>query len=121
MNDRMKTWNKRNGGTLISMCWFFHVAAIVFLSVDTCAAAFSLDLPSSKRFIEIFNLGCPDAVNMIPATLTENWPLWVLEPSGIFSRIPDSDGFVNPGSIDTFCQPLDLKPPTLQLAIGVHV
>lgn len=107
----------------VQVGWLFSVMVIGISTFHKNASAFSVDLGPSKPkpYIEITNLASPDAVNLLPASLVESWSTWVLDPSGQFSKIPDSDGFVNPASIDTFFQPLDLKPPMLQLAVGVHV
>lgn len=78
------------------------------------------ELPS-KQFIEIIDLISPETVNKLPASFVENWPTWVLDTKGVFEKIPDSDGFVQPSSVDTLFQPVDLKPPNFQLALGFHV
>jgi hypothetical protein len=56
----------------------------------------------------------------LPTMFTNNWPTWVLERDSL-TKIPDTDGFVNPISIDELWQPLDLKIPDAQLAVGLHV
>ena len=80
------------------------------------------DLPPNKQFIQIANLLSPQAdPQQLPVSIVENWSTWVLDRSGVWSKIPDSDGFVSPTSVDTLFQPVDLKPPQFQLALGFHV
>lgn len=74
----------------------------------------------SKRFIEIVD-SKSSLVDKLPTSLTENWPTWVLDETGSFTKIPDTDGFVPPASVDDLFQPLDLKPPQLRIALGIHV
>jgi hypothetical protein len=78
--------------------------------------------------------------NRLPVSWTQDWSTWVLEttsPSSslvsssaleatghgkrLFVKIPDTNGFVPPSSVDTLFQPVDLKAPTMSLAIGVHM
>jgi hypothetical protein len=88
----------------------------------------SNDPPPSKRFIEIADL-IDDftAPQQLPVSFVESWSTWVLDTKGVWSKIPDgaSDGenagFVSPASVDTLFQPLDLKTPQFQLAMGFHV
>ena len=84
--------------------------------------------------------------NKLPVSWTQNWSTWVLEPmkstttttatatatntqessslggaGDVFVKIPDTDGFVPPSSVDTLFQPIDLMAPTMSLALGVHM
>ncbi|KAL3902975.1 MAG: hypothetical protein SGILL_010624 [Bacillariaceae sp.] len=79
-----------------------------------------------RSFIELIKpfegkLTVPDR---LPASFIQSWPTWVLEENGDLSRIPDEEsgkGYVTPASIDELWQPIDLKRPDLQLALGFHV
>ena len=55
-----------------------------------------------------------------PAAFVSNWPTWILDHDSL-TKIPDTDGFVNPSSIDELWQPVDLKFPDAKLAVGLHV
>lgn len=68
----------------------------------------------SRPFIQL------STQDRLPTTFINNWPTWVLE-RGSLAKIPDTDGFVNPISIDELWQPIDLKVPDAKLAVGLHV
>jgi hypothetical protein len=63
----------------------------------------------------------------LPVSWTQNWSTWIFEAtspplgSSSFVKIPDTNGFVSPSSVDTLFQPVDLKAPTISLAIGLHM
>jgi hypothetical protein len=78
---------------------------------------------SSRQFIELNNPTRSAALqqNRLPASFVETWPTWTLEMDGTITKIPDSDGFVPPTSIDVLWQPIDLKTPELRLSVGIHV
>jgi len=97
------------------------------LLVGYCSA-FSTPEPTQRQFIEITN-PLTAIEDRLPASFVSSWPTWVLDPEtkatnkkyGEWSKIPDDNGFVNPSSIDELWQAQDLKPPTCQLAVGLHV
>lgn len=89
-----------------------------------------------REFIEITNplKSGTKPEDKLPAAFVSDWPTWVLdvsnknkkdqksdETSATWEKIPDSDGFVQPSSIDELWQPQDLKSPQMQLALGLHV
>lgn len=67
-----------------------------------------------RQFIQLANQ------ERFPAAFVSNWPTWILD-QGSLIKIPDTDGFVNPSSIDELWQPVDLKFPDTKLAVGLHV
>lgn len=82
----------------------------------------SADPPTeSRKFIELTKAASlPN--DRLPASFVEQWPTWILDTStSDWMRVPDSDGFVPPASIDELWQPADLKPPHCRLAVGLHV
>ena len=65
----------------------------------------------------------PSLQSRLPSSFIESWPTWILDIDGTITRIPDAsdDGFVSPTSIDEIWQPIDLEPPKMRLALGLHV
>ena len=63
----------------------------------------------------------PSQQSRLPSSFVENWSTWILDQDGSITKIPDDDGFVPPASIDEIWQPVDLKPPQIRLALGLHV
>eukprot|EP00538_Stauroneis_constricta_P011710 CAMPEP_0119553442 /NCGR_PEP_ID=MMETSP1352-20130426/6200_1 /TAXON_ID=265584 /ORGANISM="Stauroneis constricta, Strain CCMP1120" /LENGTH=343 /DNA_ID=CAMNT_0007599861 /DNA_START=176 /DNA_END=1203 /DNA_ORIENTATION=+ len=78
----------------------------------------------ARQSITIVNPLDTRATEALPASFVESWPTWVLLEDGnegSFMKIPDSNGFVNPSSIDELWQPIDLNYPELRMAVGLHV
>jgi len=75
---------------------------------------------SARQFIEISNQ-IKETTDRLPSSFVENWPTWVLDQNGEFMKIPDSDGYVNPTSIDELWLPIDLKQPDIRISLGLHV
>ena len=63
----------------------------------------------------------PSQPSRLPSSFIESWPTWILDQDGSITKIPDDNGFVSPASIDEIWQPIDLKPPQIRLALGLHV
>ena len=65
----------------------------------------------------------PSMQSRLPSSFIESWPTWILDIDGTITRIPDAsdEGFVSPASIDEIWQPIDLEPPKMRLALGLHV
>eukprot|EP00549_Striatella_unipunctata_P002187 CAMPEP_0118683832 /NCGR_PEP_ID=MMETSP0800-20121206/6276_1 /TAXON_ID=210618 ORGANISM="Striatella unipunctata, Strain CCMP2910" /NCGR_SAMPLE_ID=MMETSP0800 /ASSEMBLY_ACC=CAM_ASM_000638 /LENGTH=298 /DNA_ID=CAMNT_0006580409 /DNA_START=655 /DNA_END=1551 /DNA_ORIENTATION=+ len=82
--------------------------------------AFAFSAPESRQFIQIRN---PLAFQQqqLPSSFVSSWPTWVLETNGDLNKIPDTDGFVSPASIDEMWQPVDLRQPELRVGLGLHV
>eukprot|EP00977_Amphora_coffeiformis_P019931 scaffold7667_cov161-Amphora_coffeaeformis.AAC.5 len=61
----------------------------------------------------------------LPVSFTSSWPTWVLDTSkdieNQWHKIPDTNGFVPPASIDELWQPIDLQYPSCRIAMGLHV
>lgn len=75
----------------------------------------------NRQFIQLNNPINSGFKQSIPVSFVQDWPTWVLDEMGELSRIPDSDGFVQPTSVDEIWQPVDLKRPALRLAMGLHM
>jgi len=114
-----KPWKKYNLFHKISsgsVCIGFFLS-FLFLSSITVNG---FPAAARRQFIEISNQikSTPD---LLPSSFVENWPTWVLDQNGDFMKIPDSDGYVNPTSIDKLWLPIDLKQPEIRLSLGLHV
>lgn len=96
-------------------------------------ASFAAPAPI-RPFVELSTIQSNSNVDLLPSTLVTAWPTWILtlspnEDSSTSSpaswyRVPDSssdEGFLNPVSMEELWLPLDLRPPTMQLALGLHV
>lgn len=75
----------------------------------------------NRQFIQLTNPINSDVKQSLPVSFVRDWPTWVLDEAGELSRIPDSDGFVQPTSVDEIWQPVDLKRPVMKLAMGLHM
>ena len=82
--------------------------------------AFSTQPSQQRQFIELTK-ATTLANDRLPASFIAHWPTWVLENDSSWTRIPDTDGFVSPASVDELWQPVDLKSPQCTLAVGLHV
>ena len=95
-----------------------------------------------RPFVELSTINKSSAssnnVDLLPSSLVTPWPTWILTVNSLLSddeedssipaaswyRIPDTSsnqGFLNPVSLEELWLPLDLRPPTMQLALGLHV
>ena len=98
------------------------LSSYFILSVES----FSSSVPPApevlpRQFIELNNPLGSATDQKLPAAFVSSWPTWVLGTDGELSKIPDSDGFVSPTSIDELWQPVDLKRPDVRPALGLHV
>lgn len=95
---------------------------------------------TSRPFVEISSL-IRRPGDRLPSSFVTQWPTWVLRIdddddddddtiAAEWSRIPNHEaqgddasgaGFVNPVSLEELWLPLDLRPPQLRLALGLHV
>lgn len=82
--------------------------------------AFSTQPLQHRQFIELTKAATL-ANDRLPASFIAHWPTWVLKSDSSWTRIPDTDGFVCPASVDVIWQPVDLKSPQYTLAVGLHV
>lgn len=101
----------------------FSVFATVILTqslVDCLSSQGKPDI-EPRQFIQLINPINTRVGQSIPVSFVRDWPTWVLDQDGTFSRIPDDDGFVQPTSVDEVWQPIDLKRPGLKLALGLHM
>jgi len=111
---------------LLCACWTLQLVS----SLSTPPSGSSSTAPITRRpFVEISSvIGSGDR---LPASIVTQWPTWVLSvtdndddepPPHEWSKIPDeSDGFVNPKSLEELWLPLDLVYPVGRLALGLHV
>ena len=115
---------------LLCACWTLQLVSS--LSTPSSSSSSSSAAPITRRpFVEISSvIGSGDR---LPASIVTQWPTWVLsvtqdddddddEQLHEWSKIPDeSDGFVNPKSLEELWLPLDLISPVGRLALGLHV
>lgn len=86
----------------------------------------ALSAPTTARqFIELTNPLKPGGADLLPCSFVSSWPTWVLDnnddDNDLLTKIPDDGGFLPPTSVDELWQPIDLQPPQLRLAVGLHV
>ena len=81
----------------------------------------ALSTTPSRQFIQLTNPLAASVDDRLPSSFVSNWPTWVLDQNGDFSKIRDADGFVSPSSIDELWQAVDLKQPEIRLSLGLHV
>ena len=97
-----------------------------FLSIQSFFFRLVISFSSSpeiinREFIQLTNPINTRVQQSLPASFVRDWPTWVLDKDGTLTKIPDDEGFVQPASIDEVWQPVDLKRPSMKLALGLHV
>jgi hypothetical protein len=111
------------------------LATLTIATSTTSVNAFSTPTPTThhphtipRPFIEFTNpLQKRGIVDRLPASFVSTWPTWVLQIDTTtkgkknWQKIPDSDGFVPPTSVEELWHCKDLKLPQCQLALGLHV
>lgn len=104
---------------VVAICAAFCLQPIYFVS----ALSSSPQAPDvlNRQFIQLSNPIKTNVQQSLPVSFIQDWPTWVLDTDGELSRIPDSDGFVQPTSVDEIWHPVDLKRPLVKLAMGLHV
>ena len=115
------------GVNVLCSLWFFPVVqgfAASFASAYGSNNGNDSRRTAARTFVELNNPVDTSLIQQLPASMIQHWPTWVLGVSGDLIKIPDGtdqDGFVAPGSIDELWQPIDLQPPELRLALGLHM
>jgi len=92
---------------------FSSLRFLLLLSPFLAAAASALDV-APRAFIQL------SGQDRLPAAFVASWPTFVLEQDSLI-KIPDTNGFVEPTSIDELWHPVDSMFPSATLAVGLHV
>mmetsp|Transcript_19677 Transcript_19677/g.48369 ORF Transcript_19677/g.48369 Transcript_19677/m.48369 type:complete len:314 (-) Transcript_19677:16-957(-) len=120
----LSTFGLLDAGAMMFPVVAIQICAAVFLQTINFANALSSpQAPDvlNRQFIQLTNPINANVKQSLPVSFIQDWPTWVLDEEGGLSRIPDSDGFVQPTSVDEIWHPVDLKRPVVKLAMGLHV
>lgn len=102
-------------------CWILGQIFTMTLLMSVVLRVDALSSPApARQFIELTNPLKPGA-DFLPASFVSSWPTWVLDDDKELTKIPDSNGFLPPTSLQELWQPIDLEQPQLRLAVGLHV
>ena len=106
--------------TKFNASWALALHAVAFWQSTSLSRAFSTQPQPQRQFVELTKAASVPN-DRLPASFISDWPTWVLDDDLSWKKIPDSDGFVPPASLDELWQPVDLKSPQCTLAVGLHV
>lgn len=100
--------------------WILCLFLLPVVVVDGLSSQSPADV-AERGFIQLTNPIDTSSQQQLPASFVQGWPTWILHQDGVFSKIPDDEGFVQPASIDQLWQPVDLIRPKVRLALGLHM